>query len=140
MTTAYFLLGRIPRISWAPGDSRISPLQHSSMTSRPKWEELARDGCCGVFFFCCSCRSAHLHALSKLENRAYSEGRTEAGYISLFSWREVFVWLPGGLGKSICFQMIPFLFYRRHTRLGFISKKNKTTTESCTQCSCDITV
>ena len=25
------------------------------------------------------------------ENRAYSEG-TEAGYISLFSWREVFVW------------------------------------------------
>ena len=28
------------------------------------------------------------------ENRAYSEGRTEAGYISLFSWREVFVWLP----------------------------------------------
>ena len=57
MTTAYFLLGRIPRISWAPGDARISPLQHSSMTSRPKWEELARDGCCGVFFFCCSCRA-----------------------------------------------------------------------------------
>ena len=101
VTTAYFLLGRIPRILWAPGDSRISPLQHSSMTSRPEWEELARDGCCGVFFFCCSCRSAHLHALSKLENRAYSEGRTEAGYNSLFSWREVFVWLPGGLGKSI---------------------------------------
>ena len=23
------------------------------------------------------------------ENRAYSEGRTEAGYNSLFSWREV---------------------------------------------------
>ena len=58
--------------------------------------------------------------------------RTEAGYISLFSWREVFVWLPAGLGKSICFQMIPFLFYRRHTRLGFISKKSKTTSESCT--------
>ena len=66
--------------------------------------------------------------------------RTEAGYISLFSWREVFVWLPAGLGKSICFQFqtIPFLFYRRHTRLGFISKKSKTTTESCTRCSCDV--
>ena len=38
-------------------------------------------------------------------------------------WREVFVWLPAGLGKSICFQMIPFLFYRRHTRLGLISKQ-----------------
>ena len=38
------------------------------------------------------------------ENRAYSEERTEAGYISLFSWREIFVWLPGGLGKSICFK------------------------------------
>ena len=46
MTTAYFLLGRIPRNSWVPGDARISPLQHASMTSRPKWEELARDGCC----------------------------------------------------------------------------------------------
>ena len=33
------------------------------------------------------------------ENRVYSEGRTEYGYISLFSWREVFVWLPAGLGK-----------------------------------------
>ena len=74
------------------------------------------------------------------ENRAYSEERIEAGYNSLFSWREVFVWLPGGLEKSICFQMIPFLFYRRHTRLGFISKKTTTTTESCTQCSCDVTV
>ena len=68
-------------------------------------------------------RSAHLHALSSSENRAYSEGRAEAGYISLFSWREVFVWLPAGLGKSICFQTIPFLFYRRNTRLGFISNK-----------------
>ena len=74
------------------------------------------------------------------ENRAYSEERTEAGYNFLFSWREVFVWLPGGLGKSICFQMIPFLFYRRHTRLGFISKKKQTTSESCTQCSCDAMV
>ena len=103
MTTVYFLLGRIPRISWAPGDSHISPLQQSSMTPCPKWEELGRDGCCRVFFFCRSYRSAHLHALSKLKNRAYSEGRTEAGYISLFSWREVFVWLPAGLGKSILF-------------------------------------
>ena len=86
VTTAYFLLGRIPRISWAPGDSRISPLQHSSMTSCPKWEELARDGCCGVFFFCCSCRSAYLHALSKLENRAYSNR----------SWLYFFVLLERG--------------------------------------------
>ena len=36
MTTAYFLLGRISRISWALGDSH-------TMTSRPKWEELARE-------------------------------------------------------------------------------------------------
>ena len=33
------------------------------------------------------------------ENRAYSEGRTEAGYISLFSWREVFVWLRVSVSK-----------------------------------------
>ena len=39
-------------------------------------------------------------SLTRFENQAYSEGRTEAGYISLFSWREVFVWLPAGLGKS----------------------------------------
>ena len=30
-----------------------------------------------------------------------------------------------GSQQSICFQMIPFLFYRRHTRLGFISKKQQ---------------
>ena len=63
--------------------------------------------------------------------------RTEADYISLFSLREVFVWLPAGLGKSIYFQMIPFLFYRRHTRLGFISKKSKTTTKSCMTLRCE---
>ena len=72
------------------------------------------------------------------ENRVYSEGRTEAGYISLFSWREVFVWLPAGLGKSICFQMIPFLLQAAH--LAGIHKLKKTTTESCTQCSRDVTV
>ena len=49
------------------------------------------------------------------ENRAYSEGRTEAGYISLFSWREVFVWLPAGLEKSICFQMIPSVLQAAHS-------------------------
>ena len=48
MTTAYFLLGWIPRNLWALGDARISPLQHASMTSCLKWEELARDGCCGA--------------------------------------------------------------------------------------------
>ena len=59
------------------------------------------------------------------ENRAYSEGRTEAGYIFFVLWeRCFFVWLPTGFGKSICVQMLPFMFYRRHTRLGFISKKN----------------
>ena len=41
MTTAYVLLGLIPRNLWTPGDVRISPLQHASMTSRPKWEEIA---------------------------------------------------------------------------------------------------
>ena len=33
--------------------------------------------------------------------------------------------LPTGFGKSICFQMLPILFYRRHARLGFISKEKK---------------
>ena len=69
------------------------------------------------------------------ENRVYSEGRTEYGYISLFSWREVFVWIR----QEICFQTIPFLFYRWHTRLGFISQKT-TRSEFCTQCSCDVMV
>ena len=44
------------------------------------------------------------------ENRAYSEGITETGYISLFSWREVFVWLPAGLGKSIVSKRFRFCF------------------------------
>ena len=39
--TAYFLLGRIPKNLWSPGDARISPLKYAFMTSRPKWEELA---------------------------------------------------------------------------------------------------
>ena len=56
------------------------------------------------------------------ENRAYSEGRTEAGYIF---GRDIFVWLPTGFWKSICFQMLPFMFYRQHTWLGFISKNKK---------------
>ena len=43
MSTANFLLGRIPRDLWAPDDARISLLQHASMISRPKWEELARE-------------------------------------------------------------------------------------------------
>ena len=135
MTTAYFLLGQIPRISWAPGDSRISPLQHSSMTSRPKWEELARDGCCESSSSVVSAEALINTLCRSSENRAYSEGRTEAGYNSLFSWREAFVWLPAGLGKSICFQMIPFLFYRRHTRLGFVSKKTTTTRRSVKHCT-----
>ena len=37
-----------------------------------------------------------------LENRVYSEGRQQKMAIfSLFSWREVFVWLPTGFGKSM---------------------------------------
>ena len=59
------------------------------------------------------------------KNRAYSEGRTEAGSIFFFLWERCFCMAATGLGKSISFQMIPFLFYRRHTRLGFISKKKK---------------
>ena len=47
-----YCIGQIPRNLWAPGDARISPLQHTSMTSHPKWEELVRDGCCRVFFCC----------------------------------------------------------------------------------------
>ena len=41
------------------------------------------------------------------ENRAYLKEEQKLAIFSLFSWREVFVWLPMGLGKSICFQMIP---------------------------------
>ena len=101
MTTAYFLLGRIPRISWGPGDSRISPLQHSSMTSRPKWEELARDGCCGVFFFCCSCRSAHLHALSSSIELILKEEQKLA--IFLCSLGERFLYSSQGIREEYLF-------------------------------------
>ena len=84
MTTAYFLLGRIPRISWDPGDSRNSPLQHSSMTSCPKWEELARDGSAAESSSSVVSAEALTYMLClSSENRAYSEGRTEAGYNSL---------------------------------------------------------
>ena len=89
MTTAYFLLGRIPRNLWAPSDNCISPLQHVSMTSLPKWEELARDGCCGIFLFCCYRRSTHLHTLSKLGK---SEGRTKASYIFFVLWERSFLY------------------------------------------------
>ena len=37
------------------------------------------------------------------ENRAYSEGRTEAGYNSLFSWREVFCMAPSGIREEYRF-------------------------------------
>ena len=61
MTITYILLGRIPRNLWAPGDACISLLEHTSMTSCPKWEELVIDGCSGVFCVLVSVvRSAHL--------------------------------------------------------------------------------
>ena len=66
MTITYILLGRIPRNLWAPGDACISPLEHTSMTSCPKWEELARDGCSGVFcVFILLLLEALTYALSK---------------------------------------------------------------------------
>ena len=37
------------------------------------------------------------------ENRAYSEGRTEAGYNSLFSWSEVFCMAPSGIREENLF-------------------------------------
>ena len=128
MTTAYFLLGRILRNMWAPGDARISLVQHASMTSRPKWEELARDGCCGIFFFCCYCRSAHLHALSKLGKLSLSEERTEAGYIFFVLLEKSFCIAPNGISEEYLFPN------DSGGTLSWDLKKN--TTESCTQCSC----
>ena len=38
------------------------------------------------------------------ENRAYSEGRTEAGYIFFVLWERCFCMAANGIGKNICFQ------------------------------------
>ena len=47
---------------------------------------------------------------------------------------------PRGIREEYLFPNDSVSVHRRHTRLGFISKKTTTTTESCTQCSCDVTV
>ena len=73
-----------------------------------------------------------------MENRAYSEGRKEAGYIFIVLWERCFCMAANGIREEYLFQMLPYLFYMWHTLLGFISKKKMT--ESCTQCSCDVTV
>ena len=54
-----------------------------------------------------------------------SEKTRKLAIFSLFSGRDLFVWLPTGFRKSICFQMLPLMFDRQHTRLGSISKNIK---------------
>ena len=59
------------------------------------------------------------------ENRAYSEGRTEAGYI-LFVLRErCFVWLSTGFRKIICFQNASISVLQAAHLAGIQSKTNK---------------
>ena len=62
--------------------------------------------------------------LSKLEkSKIILKEEQKLAIFSLFSGRDVFVWLPMGFGKSICFQTFLFMFDRQHTRLGSISTK-----------------
>ena len=28
----------------------------------------------------------------------------------LYQWKDIFLWLPTGFGKSVCYEMLPFLF------------------------------
>ena len=93
------------------------------MKSRPKWEELARDGCCGVFSSVVSAEELTYMLCLSMENRAYSEGRKEAGYIFIVLWERCFCMAANGIREEYLFQMLPYLFYRWHTLLGFISKK-----------------
>ena len=139
MTTAYFLLGLIPRYLWAPGDARISLLQHTSMTSRPKWEELAAAESSVSSSSSVVSAEALTYALSKLGKSEFllKEEQKLAIY-SLFSGRDVFVWLPTGFRKSICFQMLPFMFDRRHTWLGSISNTIKQKRLKFCIGSCDV--
>ena len=69
------------------------------------------------------------------DNRTYSEGRTEAGYISLFSWREVFCMAPSGIREEYLFPNDSVSVLQAAYSTGIHKLNNKqTTTESCTHC------
>ena len=74
------------------------------------------------------------------ENRAYSEGRTEAGYIFFVLCERCFCMAANGIREEYLFPNYSFSVLQAAHLAGIHKLKKNTTTESCTQCSCDVTV
>ena len=63
------------------------------------------------------------YALSKLgKPELVLKEEQKLAMFSLFSGNDVFVWLPTGFGKSICFQTLPFMF---DYKLGLVKEEVK---------------
>ena len=63
------------------------------------------------------------YALSKLGNpELVLKEEQKLAMFSLFSGSDVFVWLPMGFGKSICFQTLPLIF---DYKLGLVNEEVK---------------
>ena len=72
-------------------------------------------------------QKSSLTRLSKLgKSKLILKEEQKLAIFSLFSGKDVFVWLPMRFGRSICFQTLPFMFNRQHTRLRSISNKKRT--------------
>lgn len=54
--------------------------------------------------------AALLHSLEKLKVDYSLKTEQRKAVLQLYEGRDVFVLLPTGYGKSICYQVLPFLF------------------------------
>ena len=60
----------------------------------------------------CFLSTAVAYALSKLKKEQLQTIR------NLYNGKDVFLWLPTGFGKSICYEVLPLLFDYKSSRAG----------------------